>query len=126
MVSKIDSARITGQTRSRAEPANGEAEQRGASRPASAESDVRLSLSETAKRLASDSIALGEAPRRAERPAPDSVDAPTAGRSAEIGGGPNDVLGDFQTSPGEQAAGPAAAYRTSARSAVGARISLRI
>ncbi len=125
MVSRIDSARSTEQTRSRAEPANGEAEERGLRRPASVESDVRLSLSETAKRLARAPIDLGEAPRRNDRPGTDRVDAPTSSVPGEIAEGASDGRGAIDERADERAAG-FATYRTPTRSGVGVRISLRV
>ena len=92
MVSNIDSARIGGQSRSRSEPAPTESDRMPAHAPSKADGDVRLSLSETARRLSGSSISAVEVSPSRDRSDPVRI----------------------------------AAYRTTTRSEVGARISMRV
>lgn len=123
MVSQIDSARLPAQTRSRSEPERGFAAQDESRGPTSADADVRLSLSETAKRLSSASMHSDEAPRRSET---DRVEASGPGEPEAVGETASDGRRDFERGAGEHGAGSVAAYRTSTRSEVGARVSIRV
>ena len=122
MLSKIDPARITEQTLSRSEPERGFAAQIETRSPASADADVRLSLSETARHLSSASIVPDETPRRSET---DRVGASGPPEPAAVGEAVSDGHRDFERGVGERSAGFVAAYRASTRSEVGARVSIR-
>lgn len=131
MVSNIDATRISGPSRSHSGSAPSQAARTHPQPPASDDGDVRLSLSETARRLSGASISAGEAASSPDRPAPTRIDAsppPLRAASAGAARGEGDDDGDGIGSGSADRAAPAglvSAYRAAPRSTVGARVSIR-
>lgn len=132
MVSNIDSTRISGPSRSNSGSAPNEAARTQPQPPArSDDGDVRLSLSEAARRLSGASISAGEVASSPNRPAPTRIDeSPPPVRAAHgeefvvDGVVDGDGIASGSADPATPT-GPVSAYRDAPRSAVGARISIR-